>query len=159
MVIAGIKFSDKSQEDSRNVEQVVNKVLKHLGADATDVKTTRLGGKLGKNGRPPLVHVELKDETVQKLVLSKAKDLKRANDNCLKNIYISRDLTPDELEGLKRLKQQCWEMNKKLDSEDSEGRRYGSHRGTTYYYGIRNGAIHTIGRDEDKKGKIIKLSR
>ena len=75
---------------------------------------------------------------------SKACKLKD-NDN-LKKVYIQRDKSKDELEAIKKIRQQCYNMNFNLNKRDDEGRRYGKESGVEFFYSIRNQQVVKIDR-------------
>ena len=155
VVLAGIELKKEPVDDKSYIDATVKSVLEEIGADFGAKKISRIARHAkSRSARPPLVLVEFNDAAEQMKVLSCAKKLAEAEEQSLKKINISRDLTPDEQNALVLTKKKCWVMNQKLPNEDSQGRHFGTDKdGAKYYFGIRGSLILPI---SCKDGKILK---
>ena len=110
-----ILYNVPEKVEGKNDKTIVEEILKHdLGVKDVKIEDVfRLG--VGKEPRPILLKV--KDAQTQKVVLSKAKNLKQADTEISRNIYIVSDKTPRERERYRELQKELKERKDKGETD------------------------------------------
>ena len=93
---------------------IVEELIQHdLGVRDVIIEVIRLG--VGKEPRPILL--KLPDTQTQRTVLSKAKNLKQADNEATRNVYIVPDKTPKEREKYRELQKELKERKDKGETD------------------------------------------
>lgn len=113
-------------DDEESGKEVVEKVLKVLGVDSSDMAEYmgRIGKKGTRTGYKRPIKVRLDRVELKKKMLARSGMLKGVEE--LKNVYVAEDMTWKELEGNRMLRKKLWmyrDQGKLGVRIDAEGRR------------------------------------